>query len=351
MIKNYEFEILENALNVQHNTTGVDYLIEETEKNIGNMGGRKRIVDALILLKKAEFKKKYYVEIKKNITTTTIGFIAEIAKQLPGKFLFITEYVNPNIADRLSDLDIPFIDIAGNIYINEPNLYIFIKGNKAVGIVGKKEVTRAFQPTGLRLIFALLCNRDLINCPYRDIQRLANIALGTVGWAMKDLREGGFLIELGRKKRKLINKEKLFEKWVENYNERLRPKLILGRYEAKNLDWWKNALITNFGAYWGGEVVGAKITNYLKPEVVTVYIRDKHTHLVKFIVENNIKDKHNGNIEVLNAFWPKELNYTNHEFVHPIIAYADLLAIGDARNIETANIIYEKEIARLIREN
>jgi len=348
---NLEGEILENALNALNNATGVDYLIEETEKHIGIVGGRKRIVNALILLKKAEFEKKYYVEIKKNINNTTIGFLAEIAKQLPEKFLFITEYINPNIADRLKELDIPFIDVVGNAYINEPNLFIYIKGNKAEDVVGKKEVTRAFQPTGLKLIFALLCNPDLINRPYRDIQRLADIALGTIGWVIRVLKEEGFLIDLGKKGKKIIERERLLKKWVENYNERLRPKLILGRYEAKNDDWWKNVLIANYGAYWGGEVAGAIITDYLKPEVITVYIRDKRTHLVKLLVENNIRDKYNGNIEVLNAFWLQDFNFTNPEIVHPIIAYADLLAIGNARNIEVANIIYEKEIARLIGEN
>ena len=349
--RDYEGEILENALNALNNATGVNYLIEETEKHIGIVGGRKIIVDALILLKKAEFEKKYYVEIKKNFNNTTIGFITEIAKQLPEKFLFITEYVNPNMADRLKELDIHFLDIAGNAYINEPNFYIFIKGNKAVEITGKEVVTRAFYPAGLNLILALLCNPDLIKLPYRDIQKTTQVALGTIGWVIRDLKQEGYLIDLGKEGKKLIDKERLLKKWVENYNERYRPKLILGRYEAKNHDWWKKVLIANYGARWGGEVAGAMITDYLKPEVITLYMRDKRTHLVKFLVDNNIKEKYNGNIEILNAFWPQELNITNTETVHPIIAYADLLAIGDARNLETANILYENEIARLIREN
>ncbi|MBW1728433.1 MAG: hypothetical protein JRJ62_12840, partial [Deltaproteobacteria bacterium] len=35
----------------------------------------------------------------------------------------------------------------------------------------------------------------------------------------------------------------------------------------------------------------------------------------------------------------------------PILVYADLLATGDHRNIEAAEIIYEKYIGRFIREN
>jgi len=36
--------------------------------------------------------------------------------------------------------------------------------------------------------------------------------------------------------------------------------------------------------------------------------------------------------------------------VHPILAYADLMATGDQRNRETAGIIYEQHIARLVRK-
>ena len=39
------------------------------------------------------------------------------------------------------------------------------------------------------------------------------------------------------------------------------------------------------------------------------------------------------------------------EWVHPILVYADLLATGNQRNIETARMIYEQHIVRLVGEN
>jgi hypothetical protein len=39
------------------------------------------------------------------------------------------------------------------------------------------------------------------------------------------------------------------------------------------------------------------------------------------------------------------------DLVHPILIYADLLATGNERNIETAKIIYDKHILELIRED
>lgn len=36
---------------------------------------------------------------------------------------------------------------------------------------------------------------------------------------------------------------------------------------------------------------------------------------------------------------------------HPILVYADIIVIGNQRNIETAKVVYEQHIIRLIRED
>jgi hypothetical protein len=56
-------------------------------------------------------------------------------------------------------------------------------------------------------------------------------------------------------------------------------------------------------------------------------------------------------ISILKPFWNFEYPWTHPVLVPSILIYADLLATGDARNIETARLIYEKEIARLVRED
>ena len=58
-----------------------------------------------------------------------------------------------------------------------------------------------------------------------------------------------------------------------------------------------------------------------------------------------------GNVEILNRFWNFKLNTFNNDLVHPVLVYADLMATGDNRNIETAGMIYDTEIARFIRED
>jgi hypothetical protein len=56
-------------------------------------------------------------------------------------------------------------------------------------------------------------------------------------------------------------------------------------------------------------------------------------------------------VEVHRRFWnfPGEPEHDN--LVPPLLVYADLLATGDARCIETAKMIYETHVARLFTED
>jgi len=112
-------------------------------------------------------------------------------------------------------------------------------------------------------------------------------------------------------------------------------------------DWWKQAPLHNFQACWGGEVAAAKLTKYLKPERATIYTRGKPGQL---LLTNKLKKDPDGDVEVLETFWPVEYEWPHPELAPPLLIYADLLATGDARNIETARMIYEQELVGLIQE-
>ena len=148
------------------------------------------------------------------------------------------------MAERLREQKVAFIDTAGNAYINEKPLYIYIKGLKKhdrqthTDEIGQT-YGRMFQPTGVKIVYALLQDQDLINAPYRNIAEVAGVALGTVGRVFNDLKNGDYLVEYNKKNRRLKNKKKLMDKWVDAYLEKLRPKLLLGTFTAGNDFWWK----------------------------------------------------------------------------------------------------------------
>ncbi len=165
---------------------------------------------------------------------------------------------------------------------------------------------------------------------------------------MEDLKRLGFLARDKQRQYKIINKEQLLKRWTMAYGEDLRLKLILGKYHGEH-GWWEKARIDPEKEQWGGEIAAAKLTGYLRPEIATIYTTKEN--LDDFLLRNRLRKDPNGNVEVLERFWPKTFTQAPEEIVHQILVYADLLATSDPRNIETAKMLYERKITRFIRED
>ncbi len=301
-------------------------------------------------LVKFRYQKKdllYCVEIKQHINNSVIALLLQYNKILPYPFLLITRHVNNNKAEELKKNGIQFIDTAGNAYINYYPIYIFIKGNRTPDIFIRNTKHRAFEPSGLKIIYALLCYPDLIKNPYRHIAEIANVSLGTVGWTINNLINLGFIIEMGNRGRKLLKKEELFNRWCINYNEKLRLKLLINKFVGPK-DWWTSYKLNSKLAQWGGEVAANKLIKHIKPQDIIIYTdREKYQ---KIIVENKLRKDINGDTEFFERFWKFDKSNKSKEIVNTILIYADLINTGNQRVIETSRIIYEKYINKYIRE-
>ena len=208
---------------------------------------------------------------------------------------------------------------------------------------GVKKLIRFFQ-------FMDEAGNAFINQPYRTIASKAEVALGMVNWVMMELKELGFLLVVGKgkgRKVRLINKERLLERWITAYTEQLRSKLMLGRYRGA-AGWWKEAALDPDRALWGGEVAALKLTGHLNPQEATIYA-DKE-NLAAVLIPHKLKKDPAGDVELLHRFWRQDSVPTNRDMVHPLLVYADLMATGNQRNIETARMIYDRHIIQLVRE-
>ncbi|MEQ1544699.1 type IV toxin-antitoxin system AbiEi family antitoxin [Methyloglobulus sp.] len=287
------------------------------------------------------------IKIKAHLITVSAGLLKP--KNSYKQLLLVANYVNPVIAERLKEQGIWFLDAAGNAYINHNPIYIYVKGNKPLEKPATRPISRAFQITGLKVVYALLCNPELVNAPYREIAQTADVALGTVGWVMTDLTQLGFIVDMGRGGRRLRDKRRLLERWVIAYPEKLRPRLEIARYKAPLPNWLQTVDLHDFQALWGGEVAADKLTHYLKPEIITIYLPEQQK--TKFFIKNRLRKDPAGEIELLKTFWDINDATNKPSLVNPILIYADLIASGDPRNIETAQIIYDQELAEHFRED
>jgi len=340
--KNIETEILQLALKAVGTHLPKWAKIQEIEPVHNGIPH----ADWLIRVATENMETNYYAEIKANMTNAVKLILIMHKNTLKYPIMLVAKYVNADMAEQLRQEGIEFIDTVGNVFINQPPLYVFVKGNRPPKKPTQGTLKRAFKPAGLKLIYAFLCDPGLENKTYREIVKATDVAIGTVDWIMKELKELGYLVDMGKPGYKLIQKENLLERWTLAYPTQLRPKLILGRYMGGH-GWWQEKTLGPFEAQWGGEVAAAKLTQYLKPQIVTIYTPAHE--LNRLLIENRLKKDPAGDVEVLERFWEPVVKWEYEELVHPILIYADLLATGDPRNVETAKIIYERYIIRLVK--
>jgi len=354
-ISETEQKIVKSAIRALELETGLCMLVEEWDIVLENQQ-----VDAVVSLEKAG--NRFAVEIKKWAQQANIGALIHQIKQLPETGLLVADYINPIMAENLREQQVQFIDGVGNAFINQPPVYVFVKGNrksepdyKPV----KDGAKRAFEPKGLIVTYAFLCFPELVNKPYREIAEITGVAVGTVGWAIKALIAGGFIHDKGGKNgRHIINYQKLLDRWVEVWPEKLKPKYLTGEFLVDDPYWWKSVDIREYDGYWGGEIAASKYNNNLKPAVATVYLPE-HT-LSRFLRDARLRkvtrwSDDGATVLIYSPFWTAQLlqYYADIKagLVHPILVYADLVATGDPRNLEVAKEIYEQYITQYFRED
>jgi hypothetical protein len=314
--------------------------------------GQKR-PGAVIEIRNGQHAKLYAAEVKHNVQDATIGAVLLQRTGAKHPPLLVAEYVPPAIADKLKENNLSFIDAAGNAYIKQTDLFIWVKGNRrrmpAAAGFEKRYVARAFEPAGLRVLFAFLCDPALVDRPFREIAEKADVAHGTVGEVMAELPHGNYVYDFGTTAggRKLRNVEDLLAKWAEAYARKLKPKLLLGRYTARNVGWWKKVDPTKFDMVLGAEPAAAKITRHLRPAVITFYGDRAEPRL---ILDNALRTDPKGDVEIAKRFWRVQTDEDKKGLAPLPLIYADLIATGDPRCIETAGLIRDRYLARLERK-
>jgi len=284
-------------------------------------------------------------EIKKTLQPATLGAALANLKRFNCPGILITEYVTPQMAEKLKEMDIPFLDVAGNAYLKTPNTFVYITGRKKPEELTTQRHNRAFRAAGLKVIFTLLTLKTQLKAPTREIAYNAGVANGTVGNILKDLGQLGFVYRSKNKDLVLENRDKLIDNWVDAYPRELRPQLKVQRFQIQHPDWWKEFTYDRWqqNQMWlGGEPAAALLTQYLYPETITVYGRPDFRKLAQ-VVQQPVRDEH-GNFELLEPFWNFETEILNKEqrICPPLLIYADLVVTGDARHLDAANLIREK---------
>ena len=349
------FDLIERTLAVLRHQTGLTARVRKGQR----VGYRGRRPDAEVEIDVGDQKLRFIVVVERIDRFERVAQIRAhwpiaqaAARPAPHETIppaiVVAPYITAEMADQFRNLRVFFLDAAGNAYIDMPGLFLFITGRKRPADLFPAERGRLTKPAALKIEFAVLCRPELLLGTYRKIAEAARVALGTIGPVIKELEARRHIAEFGTvaPKRKILNPEGLVKEWVNLYHAILRPKLNARRFRAPNMEWTDTADLQQHGAYWGGEVAAKRITGYLQPETATIYVTHPPTPL---IVEHRLRADVNGNVEFLNVFWNPDKIPHEPNLVPPILAYADLLATTEGRNLEAAKLIYDEHITPNLR--
>jgi hypothetical protein len=295
--------------------------------------------DAVLALETPAGTQQYEVQLKRRVSPSSAAAVTATGDRRP---LVVSPYISPSVADIWRRQDVHYVDSAGNMFLRWPGLLVDVRGRPQPPSGRARALPlRAFQPSGLRILFVLLTEPDSVRRSYRDIAYSTSTSLGTVQWVFRELERVGFL-HTGDEGRQLHRVSQLFDRWVEAYGLDLFPRLSLGHFDSTDDRWWVHAdeAMRAEGALWGGELAAHLLDSHLRPATATVYATGLPRRL---ILDHRLrKADDGGNVEVRQRFWT--LPPPAHRPIVPsTLIYADLVASGDPRQLEAAATLREQD--------
>ena len=329
-----------------------ELLIERATAELKQLGLDVSKVDAWLRVGNGGQPVDYAIEVKRRLTPATHGAaimqLQHAAAATGHPTLLVTEHLTPPLASMLREHKQQFADAAGNVYLEAPGLLVYVTGRKPPLGAMAPHAGKGHTMTGLKVTFALLCDPELADAPQRSIAAAAGVALGAMPGVMADLQQTGHLLVLA-KRRRLNATKRLLDEWALAYARRLRAKTLQATYTVKDFDTWQQWQL-DAPALWGGEPGANLLVQYLKPGVLTIYAEKL---LPIFQAQHQMRkvrpmDADGRVLEWRKPFWGTMPAAAQPDAVHPVLVYADLLATGDARCIETAQLVYDEHLARLL---
>ena len=294
-------------------------------------------IDGVFTLEAEGKKETFDAIVKKELRTYLVDQIIEKAKDRKN-VIVIVHKLFPALKEKLREHNINYLEANGNIFINTGTLFLLLDTDKQIK-TETKTGNRAFTPTGLRVLFELLRDKELINQPQRGIAERAGVALGNIPKVLQGLKEADQIYKLNKKEYAFKDRKDLLHVWAKEYQNTLKPTLYVGTFTLKRFENdWKKIPINRMKTVWGGEPAGDLLTNYLQPGELTLFTEEEKKELM---VHYGLMPDKEGNVHVYEKFW-KTTKET--ETAPPILVYADLINTNDKRCLETANILFNEQI-------
>ncbi|WP_020566766.1 type IV toxin-antitoxin system AbiEi family antitoxin [Neolewinella persica] len=325
-----EHEILQLALAGFLKTTGFNLKIVKLK---GDNHG-----DAVLQFAQKGHKADFVVAVKKRLTNDKLPSLRKFLEEAVCPLL-VSDYIPMPLKSYFREQGICYLDAAGNAYLDDgKGLFLFVETNKNHTVEDRKS-GRAFSKAGLKVVFQILKNEDVVNEPYRNISAKAGVSIDTVGKVIKELLQDKYLVKVSTKEYKIYDYSRLLQEWVVLFNKVLRPKLRQRKFSL--VDAGVSGIVdSGLKDSLGGELGAELLTTYLTAESSLVYTNRSFVDVAK---ELGLRPYKKGEVTLIEKFWQDD-DRVGESTVHPLLVYADLLDIPTPRNLEAANIIYQEHV-------
>ncbi len=304
--------------------------------------GTRATADALLHLRAKGIDYRFLVETK----TSHLGYgmvdaILANARREPGlPWLLFAPHVGRPMATYLKEAGLNFMDAVGNCWIT-------LGTDHVAEIVGRTQDTapqeRALRAPAYQALFALLARRDGLRAPIRALAAAAGVSKSVVARLLSRLEAEGFVGRSGGH-RHLLHRKVLIDRWVAGYADVLRPSLLVGRFEAPERDpavleeRIERTLGERIQWAWSGGPAGFRLVKHYRGETLTL-MAEQPSGLSR---ELRLLPSRSGRLSILRSAGPLTFEGLMPRTVHPLLVYAELLALPHERSGEAALELRER---------
>jgi hypothetical protein len=316
--------------------------------------------DGLVTWKAEGRTVRYLVEEKRHLRNQDIGVVIEQLNrrrdELPrdhagDRVLLLAPHVRVQQAVALERAEIDYVDLAGNVHLQAPGLFVHVEGRK----LPKEPIVAPGRPQKgwIKAVMAMLIRPDLVNAPYRALADQAGVALGTIAGCMTDLARRGLLLDGKDGGRRIADRQALVALWVQAYTEGLRPKLRERRFQVRADDkqtiWTRlQTVLTQRKQAWAltGADAAERRTHFFRAEETEIYAP------VRILEDREIQKAlvaqpatRGGNLLVIEPPGPLAIPEAAQNAVPvapALLAYAELRYRGTGQALEAAEMLLPK---------
>jgi len=266
------------------------------------------------------------------------------------ELLLVASVISEPLAQALRHRRIWFVDAPGNMHLDlTSQLLLAVTGRKpSPSTVGPRG--RWTSPQAACVLFQFLRHGPDVTATYRDIAEATGVSLGMISKLVVAWREYGLIRRAGRGAHRILQPDRMLSLWCDAYADALAAHVRIGRYRSpheEHLALLLESLPTNARVIVGGELAADRLTGHLQAGGVHLYIRDEDEARIRQALRLAPSDA--GPVELHGAF-SRDLEGSattggGTPVVHPVLAYAELMAGGDDRLGQVAVRLRQEHLA------